>query len=60
MLLYFCCNRIEDVLTSYINIPDQERDKYVLNKQFILHELYMFKTSKHIRLFNFIIYYLYK
>lgn len=24
--------RIEDVLTRYINLPDQERDKYVLNK----------------------------
>jgi hypothetical protein len=24
--------RIENVLSRYINLPDQERDKYVLNK----------------------------
>ncbi|KAE9587160.1 putative transcription factor MADS-type1 family [Lupinus albus] len=26
--------RIEDVFTRFINLPDQERDKYVLNMQF--------------------------
>ncbi|XP_056850416.1 agamous-like MADS-box protein AGL104 isoform X4 [Raphanus sativus] len=37
--------RIEDVLEKYINLPDQERDKGIKNKEYLLRTLEQIKTE---------------
>ncbi|CAK8537444.1 unnamed protein product [Lathyrus sativus] len=42
--------RIEDVLTRYINLPDQERDKGIHNKEYLLRTLQQLRSENDIAL----------
>ena len=42
--------RIEDVITRYINLPDQERDKGIQNKEYLLRMLQQLRSENDIAL----------